>query len=290
MTGIGRAEAPIADRRFSVEIKSLNGKSLDLNLNKLAPALRSWELDLRRYLAARVLRGTVDLTVAIRQDTGAQPAGINKDLATSYFQTMRDLAQSFGISQSDPELLTAVLRLPDVIQSTEVEPLNDEDWQVALQLIGEAVDKLMVHRRTEGSALEADLLSRIDAIEAGVQKILPLEAGRIDRVKTRIMNSLRESSVESKDPNRFEQELIYYLEKMDISEEKTRLAQHCRYFREVVANEELSKGKVLAFILQEIGREINTLGAKANEAGIQQIVVSMKDELEKAKEQVLNVL
>lgn len=290
MTGIGRSEALIGDKHVSAEIKSLNGKSLDLNLGKLAPPLRSWELELRGFLTPRMIRGTVDLSVTIRQEAGARPSGLNAELATAYFQSLQALAQSLGVQQADQELLTTVLRLPDVMTSADAEPLPESEWEQVLQLVGDAADKLTAHRRSEGKALEADLTTRIDAIEAGIQKVAPLEAGRIERVKARIMGSLRESGLESKDPNRFEQELIYYLEKMDISEEKTRLAQHCRYFREVMANEEKSKGKVLSFILQEIGREINTMGAKANDAGIQQIVVGMKDELEKAKEQVLNVL
>lgn len=289
MTGIGRAEAAIGDKHFSVEIKSLNGKSLDLNLGKLPAPLRGWELELRRFLSSRLLRGTVDLSLGIRQESAGRSVGLNAALAASYFQSMQVLAHSLGVAQAEQEILAAVLRMPE-LWSADAERLPEAEWEEVLQLVGAAVERLMAHRRSEGEALAADLTTRITAIEAGAEKVVPLEAGRMDRVKARILSSLRDSGAESKDPNRFEQELIYYLEKMDISEEQTRLAQHCRYFREVMGNDEISKGKVLGFILQEIGREINTMGSKANDAGIQQIVVGMKDELEKAKEQVLNVL
>jgi uncharacterized protein (TIGR00255 family) len=290
MTGIGRAESHLGSRQLSAEIRSLNGKSLDLNLSKLPASLRSREPELRRFLAQRIVRGTVELSVSFRQDGAARPTGLNTELAGTYFRSLQSLAESLGVREAHAELLAVVLRLPDVMSGPEAEPIAEDEWQQALTVIGAAVDKLMSHRRSEGEALAADLSARIDAIEAGVAQVIPLEGGRMERVKARIMASLTESGLESKDPNRFEQELIYYLEKMDISEEKTRLAQHCRYFREVMANGDLAKGKVLGFILQEIGREINTMGSKANDAGIQQIVVGMKDELEKAKEQVLNVL
>jgi len=179
--------------------------------------------------------------------------------------------------------------MPEII-STEQDALSEEDWLQVKKVLEAAIERLILHRRTEGAALELDLLERMDAIERAVEKLAPMEPQRMERVRARLQASLQTLGAEIKDPNRFEQELIFYLEKMDVSEEKTRLAQHIKYFRENVANEELSKGKVLGFILQEIGREINTLGAKANDAAIQQIVVGMKDELEKAKEQVLNVL
>ncbi|MBS1615736.1 MAG: YicC family protein [Bacteroidetes bacterium] len=290
MTGIGRVEALVGSLHLSIEIRSLNGKSLDVNLNRLAPALRPWDMDLRSFLSPRLLRGTVDLAISIRDETPSLSSGIHPERVKAYFMELQSLSESLGVMQSGPELMASVLRLPEVLTAPESEPIDQADWEAILKQIELAVGKLQEHRRTEGAALEIDLRSRIEAIEAGVEKIIPLEAGRMERVKARLLAAFSDAGIENKDPNRFEQELIYFLEKMDISEEKTRLQQHCRYFRQVLENGEVSKGKVLGFILQEIGREINTTGSKANDAGIQQIVVGMKDELEKAKEQVLNVL
>ncbi len=290
MTGIGRAEALISGRHLSIEIRSLNGKNLDINLNRLAPVFRPWDIELRSFLSPKLLRGTVELVITVRQESASQKAGINSELAASYFQELKSLSDKLGVGQAMPELLSCVLRMPDVLGNTEPEPLDQADWEAVLKHVEVAVEKLQEHRRTEGASLETDLRKRIDGIEDGMHRIIPLEAGRMERIKARLMNNFRDAGIENLDQNRFEQELIYYLEKMDISEEKTRLQQHCRYFRQMIDNNELSKGKVLGFILQEIGREINTTGSKANDAGIQQIVVQMKDELEKAKEQVLNVL
>jgi uncharacterized protein (TIGR00255 family) len=289
MTGFGRAEGQFNGRQVTVELKSLNGKGFELNTSRLSPLVRSWDLELRSLLSKQLIRGTTEVTINVKQEGAVRPASINMELALSYFQSMKELAQRLGIREPEEEMLATLLRMPEII-TTEADTLPEEEWKEIVELLRAAVHKLLQHRRTEGEALEADLLARMEAIEAAVQKVIPLEPGRIERLKDRLLNSLRDMGAESKDPNRFEQELIYYLEKMDISEEKTRLAQHCRYFREVVANGDVSKGKVLGFILQEIGREINTLGSKANDASIQQIVVGMKDELEKAKEQVLNVL
>ncbi len=289
MTGFGRAEAEVSGRQVAIELKSLNGKGFELNAGKLSPLVRAWELDLRGILTRRLLRGTVEVSINIRQDGAVRPASINTELAAAYYQSMKKLATRLGIQNGEAEMLSTVMRMPEIV-TTESDTLPEEDWKAVLRVLDTAAEKLIAHRRHEGAALQADLQARMDAVEEGVRKVIPLEDGRMERVRARLLGNLREIGAESKDPNRFEQELIYYLEKMDISEEKTRLAQHCSYFREVVANSELSKGKVLGFILQEIGREINTMGSKANDAGIQQIVVGMKDELEKAKEQVLNVL
>jgi uncharacterized protein (TIGR00255 family) len=289
MTGFGRAEGHIGGRQIITELKSLNGKGFELNASKLSPMVRSWDMEVRSLLSKRLIRGTVEVTINIKQEGAARPASINMELALSYFQSMKELAQRLGVKEPEEEMLATLLRMPEII-TTEADTLAEADWKEVVKLLEAATEQLMAHRQTEGAALQSDLIGRMDAIEVAVQKVIPLEGGRIERVKERILANLREIGAETKDPNRFEQELIYYLEKMDISEEKTRLAQHCKYFREVVGNADISKGKVLGFILQEIGREINTMGSKANDAGIQQIVVGMKDELEKAKEQVLNVL
>jgi uncharacterized protein (TIGR00255 family) len=209
------------------------------------------------------------------------------DLAVTYYQSMQAIAQRLSLPEEG--MLPTLMRMPEIV-STDQDALPEDEWLQVRAVLEAALERLIEHRRIEGVALQTDLLQRMDAIDAAVEKIVPLEPLRMDRVRERLLNSLREIGAESKDPNRFEQELIYYLEKIDITEEKTRLAQHCTYFRDTVLNGETSKGKVLGFILQEIGREINTMGSKANDATIQQIVVGMKDELEKAKEQVLNVL
>ena len=287
MTGFGRAEAAVGGRQVTVEVKSLNGKGFDINTSKLPYMLRAWETEVRGLAARLIVRGTADVSISIRQDGAARPVSINMDLAAAYYKSIQELAQRLGLPEED--ILSNLLRMPEII-STEQDALAEDDWLLVKAVMEAAIDKLILHRRTEGAALQKDLLERMDAIEAAVEKLVPLEPRRMERVRERLQASLQALGAEIKDPNRFEQELIFYLEKMDVSEEKTRLAQHISYFRDTLRNDDLSKGKVLGFILQEIGREINTLGAKANDAAIQQIVVGMKDELEKAKEQALNVL
>jgi len=286
MTGFGRATATIGNRQVSAEIKSLNGKQFEI-ISKLPYLLRAYDLDVRSTLSALLMRGTTDVMISIKQDGMTKPVSVNADLAVAYYKSMQEIAVRLGLPEE--QMLSTIMRMPEII-STEQDVLPEADWLQVKALMIEAAEKLMEHRRHEGLSLEKDILNRITNIEAHLQKIIPMEGQRTERVRQRLRQSLRELGAEQADDNRFEQELIYYLEKMDFSEEKTRLAQHCSYFRETVAKEDMSKGKVLGFILQEIGREINTLGAKANDAAIQQIVVLMKDELEKAKEQILNVL
>lgn len=287
MTGFGRAATTIGGKQVSAEIKSLNGKQFDL-VSKLPYQLRAYELDIRTTLSALLIRGTTDVTISIRQDGTTKPVSVNVELAVSYYKSMQEIAQRLSIPEEG--LLPTIMRMPEIV-SSEQDILPEQEWLQLRELIIQAAQNLVEHRRHEGASLEKDLIERMDNIAALQQKILPLEPQRMDRIRQRIHQSLREWTGETPDANRFEQELIYYLEKIDFSEEKTRLAQHCNYFRETIVKEgETSKGKILGFILQEIGREINTLGAKANDAAIQQIVVLMKDELEKAKEQVLNVL
>ena len=287
MTGFGRAEDQVNGRQIVAEIKSLNGKQFDISA-KLAPMLRAYELDIRSMLGGMLMRGTLDLTVTVRQDGATRPMAVNTDLAAHYYRHMRQIAQELLIPEE--HVLATLMRMPEVVAADQ-DVLPAEEWEAVKAVISAAARALTEHRRNEGSALYRDLLLRIGAIEDLLEKILPLEAQRIERVRSRIQQALKEMlSSEKIDPNRVEQELIYYIERMDFSEEKTRLKQHCSYFREMLDKKEPSKGKVLGFILQEVGREINTLGAKANDAGIQQLVVQMKDELEKSKEQVLNVL
>jgi len=287
MTGFGRIEASIGDRQLVVELKSLNGKGFDINTNKISNVLRAYDVQVRSLIQGLLVRGTTDVNITIRQDLASRPVSINMDLAKAYYKNIHELAKELNLPQKN--ILHTLLQLPDIF-SADLESSQELLWEDLKPIIESAAEKLILHRKIEGQSLQKDLEERMNAIESAVEKLVPLENGRMDRVRERLQNALAALSAEIKDPNRLEQEMIFYLEKMDVSEEKTRLAEHIRYFRDVLWNEETSKGKVLGFILQEIGREINTLGAKANDAGIQQIVVGMKDELEKAKEQVLNVL
>lgn len=286
MTGFGRAAATISNRQVSAEIKSLNGKQFEI-ISKFPQQLRAYELDIRSALSALLLRGTTDVTISIKQDGSSRPVSVNVELAMTYYRGMQEVARRLEIPEQD--MLPTIMRMPEIV-SSEQDVISEQDWEQIRGLVIEAAGHLMEHRRKEGLSLEADLIARISNIEQHLQKILALEPQRMEKVRLRLRNSLKELGGELADENRFEQELIYYLEKMDFSEEKNRLTQHCVYFRETLAKDEKSKGKILGFILQEIGREINTMGAKANDAAIQQIVVLMKDELEKAKEQVLNAL
>lgn len=286
MTGFGRAEGAAGGRPVTVEIRSLNGKGLELS-PRISPLLRPWEGELRSLAGARLIRGSVDLSVTVRQDGSAKPMAVNADLAVAYYKAMQDISARLGAPEEP--LMATLMRMPEVV-TPAADILPESDWGELLPVLNEALDRITEHRRTEGAAIEADLLGRIAAIEGLLEEVLPLEAARSERLRTKLQHAFRESGIEGIDSNRFEQELIYYFEKMDFSEEKTRLRQHCDYFRVTVAGEETAKGKLLGFILQEVGREVNTLGSKAQDAGIQRIVVQMKDELEKAKEQVLNVL
>lgn len=287
MTGFGRAEAHISKKQVVVELKSLNGKQFDVS-TKLPPILRSYELDIRNILSSTLMRGTLDLTVTVKQEGASKPMTVNTELAAFYYSSMKQISNQLGVDEDN--VLSTIMRMPEVV-AAEQDMLPEEDWKEVKKTVQDAADKLMAHRKVEGEALYTDLLSRIKNIEQLLEDIKPLEAARAEKVRTRINNSLNEMVGSDKvDQNRFEQETIYYLERMDFSEEKTRLKQHCVYFQECMQTDSVTKGKKLGFVLQEVGREINTLGAKANDAGIQQIVINMKDELEKAKEQILNIL
>lgn len=287
MTGFGRAEATINDRQVVVEIKSLNGKQFDA-ATKLPPILRSYELDIRNMLNTQLMRGTLDVTVSIRQEGASKPMTVNTGLAVFYYNSMKQIADQLGLAQE--QVLPTLMRMPEVV-APEQDLLAEAEWLEIKKVIETAANDLMAHRKHEGDALYKDLNKRIQNIQGLLQDILPLEAQRTEKIRARVQQSMNEMvGKENYDKNRFEQEMIYYIERMDFSEEKTRLSQHCSYFHDTTTKEGASKGKVLGFILQEIGREINTLGSKANDAAIQQIVIHMKDELEKAKEQVLNIL
>ncbi|MBL7691219.1 MAG: YicC family protein [Flavipsychrobacter sp.] len=287
MTGFGRAEETINQRLVVVEMKALNGKQFDLN-TKLPPILRSWELDIRSMLANILMRGTVDLTITVKQEGASKPMVVNTDLAVFYYNAMKQIAQQTGVPEDN--VLSTLMRMPEVV-APDSDMLPDEEWEQVKKVIVRAAEDLMLHRQHEGEALLRDITTRINNIDELHNRILPLEPDRIERIRTRINQWLEDMAGKEKiDPNRFEQEMIYYLERMDFSEEKIRLRQHCEYFNNTVKENDMAIGRKLNFILQEIGREINTLGSKANHAEIQQIVINMKDELEKAKEQILNIL
>jgi len=288
MTGYGRAEGMAGTRHVTVEIKSLNGKQFELS-NRLTPLLKAYEADLRNDLIKVLKRGSIDISVIIKQDGASKPMQVNTDLARYYYTAMKSISQELGLSEDN--VLSTLMRMPEVV-APDADTLPEEEWLSIRKLIETAAVKLMVHRAEEGRNIGKDIVSRIDNIEALLVAVEELEPKRIERIRQRITGSLQEwVGIEKIDANRLEQELIFYIEKIDFAEEKQRLRSHCEYFRQLVENADGDgAGKKLGFVLQEVGREINTLGSKANDAGIQQIVVNMKDELEKAKEQSLNVL
>ncbi len=287
MTGFGRAEQSVGDKTFLVDIKSLNGKQFELQL-KLPAFLKPFEFDIRRQLSEKLARGSVDCTISLKETGSAKPVTINTDLAKAYYQPLRSLSDELGLDISS--LLSTIIKLPEVITPTG-DTLNDEEWQKLSSVINEAIDNLNHHRQEEGKVLQADLELRIANILKQQEEVERLEPLRKQKIREGVTRLLEENvGKENYDSNRLEQELIYYIEKIDISEEQVRLRNHCDYFTTILQDEEESKGKKLSFVLQEIGREINTTGAKAYDSTIQKSVVLMKDELEKAKEQVLNVL
>jgi len=287
MTGFGRAEKSVGGKTFLVDIKSLNGKQFELQL-KLPAFLKPFEFDIRRILSSRLGRGSVDCTISLKETGNAKPVTINIELAKAYFQPLADLSKELNLDPS--HILSTLVKLPEVITPTS-ETLTDEEWSAFQKVIFAAIDDLNIHRDDEGKSLAKDLLQRVHNILVQLEEIQKLEPHRKQVIRDDITKLMEEyAGKENYDKNRLEQELIYYIEKIDISEEMVRLKNHCDYFRIVLDEAEESKGKKLSFILQEIGREINTTGAKAYDSTIQKCVVMMKDELEKAKEQILNVL
>ncbi|MEP6712123.1 MAG: YicC/YloC family endoribonuclease [Ferruginibacter sp.] len=287
MTGFGRAEQTVGEKTFLVEVKALNGKQFELQL-KLPPLLKPYEFDIRNMLQENLLRGTIDCYVNIKQNGTTKPVTINTELIKAYYIQIKELAGELDIDTNS--VLSALLRLPEVVSPTN-DVLNENDFAAFSIVLQAAIKELNEHRIEEGNSLEKDLLTRIENIKEQEESILALEPNRKKRIQDEINHLLEEHvGKENIDNNRMEQELIYYMEKIDIHEEQIRLRQHCEYFDEIMNGPEEGKGKKLSFILQEIGREINTTGSKAYDADIQKCVVKMKDELEKAKEQVLNVL
>lgn len=287
MTGYGRATATCKGKKIHVEIKSLNSKTLDLS-TRIAPLYREKEMEIRQTITARLIRGKVDFSIWIEKDAATDATPINTALVENYYRQIKDIATATGIPEPEDWFLT-LLRMPDVTAKSDVEELDDEEWDVAGKAIDEAIDALIGFRNQEGAALERKFTEKIDNIAALLKSIEPYEKARVEKIKARIVEGLKTIPDVEYDKNRLEQELIYYIEKLDISEEKQRLANHLAYFRETM-KENGGQGKKLGFIAQEMGREINTTGSKSNNAEMQNIVVKMKDELEQIKEQVLNAL
>src|ERR1700761_349856 len=287
MTGFGRAEQAVGDKTFQVDIKSLNGKQFELQL-KLPAFLKPFEFSIRKLISEKLGRGSLDCTISLKGTGNAKPVSINTDLAKAYYRALADLSKELSLDPS--HILSTLVKLPEVITPTG-DTLTDEEYREFEKVILSAIEDLEAHRLNEGASLEEDLQLRISNIQKQQVEIIKLEPMRQQKIREGLRKLLEEHvGKENYDPNRLEQELIYYIEKIDISEEQVRLKNHCDYFRSILEEKDIVKGKKLSFILQEIGREINTTGSKAYDAEVQKAVVLMKDELEKAKEQILNVL
>ena len=287
MTGYGKSVVTFNEKKISVEIKSLNSKNLDLS-TRIAPLYREKEIEIRQMVAKSLIRGKVDFSIWVEKDNEADTTAINEVLVENYYRQIKQLSARTGIPEPEDWYAT-LLRMPDVTTKTEQETLDEAEWNVVTEAIDEALKKIVAFRQQEGEALQKKLKEKVQNIGALMSSIEPYEKARVEKIRTRIIDSLKEIPDASYDQNRLEQELIYYIEKLDISEEKQRLFNHLKYFEETL-NEAPGQGKKLGFIAQEMGREINTTGSKSNQAEMQNIVVRMKDELEQIKEQVLNAL
>ena len=288
MTGYGKAVVTYKEKKISVEVKSLNSKNLDLS-TRIAPLYREKEMEIRQTIAKRLERGKVDFSLWIEKDAALDATPINAKLVENYYRQIKNIAEQTGIPEPT-DWFSTLLRMPDVTTKTEIEVLDEAEWEAAKKAIGEAIENLVDFRKQEGAALERKFHEKIDNIEALLKSIEPYEENRVPKIKEKIIEGLEQVAKVDYDKNRLEQELIYYIEKLDISEERQRLTNHLSYFRETMAEEGHGVGKKLGFIAQEMGREINTTGSKSNQAEMQNIVVKMKDELEQIKEQVLNAL
>ncbi|MBR6176355.1 MAG: YicC family protein [Bacteroidales bacterium] len=287
MTGFGKAAAILNGKNYEIEIKSLNGKSLDIN-TKLPANYKERELEMRSIIGERLERGKIDFSLTITVVSGGEAVKVNEELLASYFNTMSQITDRLNFKPDQTQLFTTLLRFPDVLRN-DPEPLDENEWEFVKTLLIKAVDALDNFRTQEGQNLKGDFVKRTNLILDYLSRVEPFEKQRVEQIKERIAARFEELKSLDVDRNRFEQELIYYIEKLDITEEKIRLKNHCNYFIETIDAQE-APGKKLGFIAQEMGREINTLGSKANDSDIQKIVVMMKDELEKIKEQVLNIL
>ena len=287
MTGYGKTTVTYKEKKINVEIKSLNSKALDLS-TRIAPLYREKEMEMRQMIAQALIRGKVDFNVWIEKEAGSDATPINAALVENYYHQINNISAKTGIPLPEDWFYT-LLRMPDVLTKTETEVLSEEEWAVVKGAVADAIGKLVVFRQQEGAALQAKFNEKIQNIATLLASIEPYEKARVEKLRTRIIEGLKSIPEAEYDKNRLEQELIYYIEKLDISEEKQRLTNHLKYFRETM-DEPAGQGKKLGFIAQEMGREINTTGSKSNNAEMQNIVVKMKDELEQIKEQVLNAL
>ena len=287
MTGYGKAVVTYKEKKINVEVKSLNSKTLDLSV-RIAPLYREKEMEIRQTVAKATERGKVDFSIWIEKDNVVDATPINASLLDNYYHQIKEISAKTGIPEPQDWYAT-LLRMPDVLTKTDVEVLEDGEWEAARKAIGEALQQLCDFRKQEGAALQKKFTEKIDNIAELLKSIEPYEKSRVEKIRSKIVDGLKNIPEVDYDKNRLEQELIYYIEKLDISEEKQRLANHLKYFRETM-DEGHGQGKKLGFIAQEMGREINTTGSKSNQAEMQNIVVKMKDELEQIKEQVLNAL
>lgn len=287
MTGYGKAVVTYGEKKINVEIKSLNSKALDLS-TRIAPLYREKEMEMRQLVAKTLERGKVDFSIWIEKEAGADATPVNCAIVENYYRQIKDLAAKTGIPEPQDWFAT-LLRMPDVLTKTEQETLSEDEWQAVRVAIDDALCRLTEFRQQEGVALQRKFTEKIDNISALLAEIETYEKQRVEKIRSRIVEGLKSIPEVDYNKNRLEQELIYYIEKLDISEEKQRLANHLKYFRETMEDGH-GQGKKLGFIAQEMGREINTTGSKSNNAEMQNLVVKMKDELEQIKEQVLNVL
>ena len=288
MTGYGKASAEYGTKKITAEIKSLNSKALDLQ-TRIAPIYREKEMEIRNLISTALERGKVEFALYIERDDASAATPINRPVFKAYVDQIRAISQEMGIEEPEQHWFPTILRLPDVMTKVEVAELSEEEWAVARQVVQDSIEHLMDFRRQEGEALARKFIEKINNIEALLAQIEPFEQARVEKIRSRIVDALNSIPEVQVDRNRLEQEMIYYIEKLDINEEKQRLKNHLSYFRETMADGH-GQGKKLGFIAQEMGREINTTGSKSNIAEMQNIVVRMKDELEQIKEQVLNVM
>ena len=288
MTGYGKASAEYGTKKITAEIKSLNSKALDLQ-TRIAPIYREKEMEIRNLISTALERGKVEFCLYIERDDASAATPINRPVFKAYVDQIRAISQEMGIEEPEQHWFPTILRLPDVMTKVEVAELSEEEWAVARQVVQDSIEHLMDFRRQEGEALARKFTEKINNIEALLAQIEPFEQARVEKIRSRIVDALNSIPEVQVDRNRLEQEMIYYIEKLDINEEKQRLKNHLNYFRQTMADGH-GQGKKLGFIAQEMGREINTTGSKSNIAEMQNIVVRMKDELEQIKEQVLNVM
>lgn len=287
MTGFGKADAEFQGKKIHAEVRSLNSKSLDLS-TRIASLYREKEMEIRKIISASVERGKVDFSLWVERTDGSTGVTINTDVVANYCQQLRNVAAVCGMAEPE-DMMAVVMRMPEVYATQVVEELTDEEWLVVENVINEALSHLADYRKEEGKALEVKFREKVDNIERLASELVPYEESRVVKIRQQLEDALSSLKGIDYDRGRLEQELIYYIEKLDINEEKQRLAQHLKYFRETLDNG-IGQGKKLGFIAQEMGREINTTGSKSNQAEMQNIVVGMKDELEQIKEQVLNVM